>query len=137
MKSANNTTERSLGLVPRLKLRFGLVEMVVQVHIMDNAPFDILLGRPFFRAGQCCTFDFANGEQHITLTDPATGREVTIPTHTKERERMRGDDREGAEANAFLWEQEDDKTADAYVMDVGRELTSEECEAFRVELEQV
>ena len=86
MKSANNTTEHSLWLVPRLKLRFGLVEMVVQVHIMDNAPFDILLGRPFFRAGQCCTFDFANGEQHITLTDLATGREVTIPTHTKEHE---------------------------------------------------
>ena len=44
MKSANNTTERSLGLVPCLKLRFRLVEMVVQAHVMDNTPFDILLG---------------------------------------------------------------------------------------------
>ena len=44
MKSANNTTERSLGLVPRLKLRFGLVKMVVQAYVMDNTPFDILLG---------------------------------------------------------------------------------------------
>ena len=82
MTSANSSVERSLGLMPRLRLRFGLVEMVVQAHVMDNAPFDILLGRPFFQAGLCHTIDFANGEQHITITDPATRHEVTIPTHT-------------------------------------------------------
>ena len=86
MTAANGTVERSIGLIPRLKLQFGPVEMVVQAHVMNNAPFNVLLGRPFFQAGRCRTTDFANGEQHITLTDPRTKADVTIPTHARSRE---------------------------------------------------
>ena len=114
MTSANSSVERSLGLVPRLWLRFGLVEMVVQAHVMDNAPFDILLGRPFFQAGLCRTIDFANGEQHITITDPATRHEVTIPTHTRGREGSRERGLEEAEINGFLWEEEHSEGVDGY-----------------------
>ena len=81
MTAANSTVERSIGLIPRLKLQFGPVEMVVQAHVMNNAPFNVLLGRLFFQAGWCRTTDFANGEQHITLTDPRTKADITIPTH--------------------------------------------------------
>ena len=83
MTAANGTVERSIGLIPRLKLQFGPVEMVVQAHVMNNTPFNVLLGRPFFQAGRCRTTDFANGEQHITLTDPRTKADVTIPTHAQ------------------------------------------------------
>ena len=86
MTAANGTVERSIGLIPRLKLQFGPVEMVVQAHVMNNAPFNVLLGRPFFQAGWCRTTDFANGEQHITLTDPRTKADVTILTHARSRE---------------------------------------------------
>ena len=82
MTSANSTVERSLGLIPRLHIRFGLVELVVQAHVMPNAPFDVLLGRPFFQVGLCRTVDFANGEQHITITNPVLRQEITIPTQT-------------------------------------------------------
>ena len=37
----------------------------------------------------------------------------------KEHERMQGDDREGAKTNVFLWEQEDDEAANAYVKHFG------------------
>ena len=83
MTAANGTVERSIGLIPRLKLQFGPVEMVVQAHIMNNAPFNVLLGRPFLQAGRCRTTDFANREQHITLTDLWTKADVTIPTHAR------------------------------------------------------
>ena len=55
-------------------------------NVMNNAPFNVLLGRPFFQAGRCRTTNFANGEQHITLTDPRTKADVTIPTHARSRE---------------------------------------------------
>ena len=101
---------------------------------MDNVPFNILLGRPFFQAGLCRTIDFANGEQHITIMDPATRHEVTIPTHTRGREGSRERGREEAEINGFLWEEEHSEGVDGYVLDMGRELEEGECEACRVEM---
>ena len=142
MTSANSTVERSLGLIPRLHIRFGLVELVVQAHVMPNAPFDVLLGRPFFQVGLCRTVDFANGEQHITITNPVSRQEITIPTQTRRRSadgkaaaQVRG---EGLyHASVMLWEQDEGDGVDVDEIDAGRELEVEECEAFAVTLEEV
>ena len=80
--TANGTQVRSLGLISQLQIRFGIVELVVQAHVIPNAPFDLLLGRPFFQLGRCRTIDFANGAQHISITDPSTQQTLTIITQS-------------------------------------------------------
>ena len=84
MKSANNTDSFTLGLIPNVAFNFGDINVKLQVQVVPNeAPFDVLLGRPFFSLTSCRSQDFPSGDQHITLTCPNTNAEVTLPTHPK------------------------------------------------------
>lgn len=86
MESANKTTSKSLGLMNNVALRIGPLILYIQVQVMDNVPFEVLLGRPFQALTNCVTRDFANGQQHVTLQDPNSGVEVTVPTFERGRE---------------------------------------------------
>jgi hypothetical protein len=46
-----------------------------------NAPFDILLGRPFLTLAQVALSTYHDNEEDITVTCPNSGRSRTIPTH--------------------------------------------------------
>lgn len=83
MEAANKTKTSTMGLLQNLRMTFGPVELMLQVQVVENAPFDILLGRPFQALASCTTKDFPTGEQYITLKDPNTAKEVMIPTRTR------------------------------------------------------
>lgn len=90
LESADTGKSPTLGVVQNARLRIAGVVVMLQIHVVRNAPFEILLGRPFFAVTECETKDFENGDQYITLTDPmncsrrcqiATGiRTVDVPT---------------------------------------------------------
>jgi hypothetical protein len=61
------------------------IDIYLQVQVMPNAPYDILLGRPFYALTECITKDFANRDQHLTVTDPNTRKCITIPTREQKR----------------------------------------------------
>lgn len=86
MESANKTTSKLLGLMNNVALCIGLLILYIQVQVMDNIPFEVLLGRPFQALTNCVTRDFADGQQHVTLQDPNSGVEVTVPTFEQGRE---------------------------------------------------
>jgi hypothetical protein len=79
MQSANNTQNDTLGKLQNVRFTFGDVDLYMQMQVVENAPYEVLLGKPFFALTACSAKHFPNGDEHITITDPNTGRSATIP----------------------------------------------------------
>ncbi|KAI0958351.1 hypothetical protein AcV7_004191 [Taiwanofungus camphoratus] len=73
MQSANGEVDRSLGLVRNVPFQIDEVVLYLQAHIIQNAAYDILLGRPFDVLTQSIVKNFANEEQTITIKLSACG----------------------------------------------------------------
>jgi hypothetical protein len=83
MESANGTRNFTAGLIPRVKFTIGSVNLWCPVQVVENAPFDLLIGRPFMALTQSITRDFYDGNMEITITDPETGEVLTVPTYPR------------------------------------------------------
>ena len=80
MQSANGEIDRSLGLARNVPFLIGDITLYLQVHIIRNPAYDILLGRPFDILTESVVKNYSNEDQTITISDPNTGRRATIPT---------------------------------------------------------
>jgi hypothetical protein len=80
MSSANTSTDATLGVLENLALNFGPGEVCVQVQVLAQANFDLLLGRPFHCLMSATTNDYPDGNQDITLRDLNSGKEYKLPT---------------------------------------------------------
>ena len=89
MQSANGEVDRSLGLIRNVPFRIGEIVLYLQAHVIRNAAYDILLGRPFDVLTQSVVKNFADENQTITILCPNTGETVTIPTYARGRSRSR------------------------------------------------
>jgi hypothetical protein len=85
MQSANNTLERTLGLARNVPFLFGTIIVYLQVHVLENAAYNVLLGRPFDIMTESVVRNSKDGSQSITLTDPNTGERCIMYTHEKGR----------------------------------------------------
>jgi hypothetical protein len=85
MEAANSTITKTHSHLHNIHFTFDDIDIYLQVQVMPNTPYDILLGCPFYALTECITKDFANGDQHLTIMDPNTWQCVTILT--KERKR--------------------------------------------------
>jgi hypothetical protein len=83
MQSANNTFENTLGLAKNVPFLFGTITVYLQVHVVENAAYKVLLGRPFDIITESIVKNAKDGSQSLTLTDPNTG--VRCEMHTHER----------------------------------------------------
>jgi len=83
MQSANGEIDKSLGLARNVPFCFGDVTVYLQVHIIRSPAYDILLGRPFDVLTQSVVRNFANEDQTITIHDPNTGLNSTVPTFAR------------------------------------------------------
>ncbi len=83
MQSANRSIEKSLGLARNVPFVFGDMTVLLQVHIIREPAYDLLLGRPFDTLTESQISNFADGGQTLTLTEPMTKRRVTIPTYQR------------------------------------------------------
>jgi hypothetical protein len=83
MESANMTKDETMGLLQDLKLVIGGYEFYVQVQVVENAPYDLLLGLPFYTLTEANLKHFANGNADLTLKDPNTGAIITLPTRER------------------------------------------------------
>jgi hypothetical protein len=77
MEAANSTITKMHSHLHNIHFTF---DIYLQVQVMPKAPYDILLGCPFYALTECITKDFANVNQHLTVMDPNTWQYVTIPT---------------------------------------------------------
>ncbi|KAF7293722.1 hypothetical protein MIND_01152400 [Mycena indigotica] len=80
MQSANGAVTPSLGVARNVPFRFKDIVLYLQVHIVRNPAYDILLGRPFDTLTRSVIHNYANDNQTITIHCPNTDRAATIPT---------------------------------------------------------
>ena len=83
MQSANNTLEKTLGLAKNVPFLFGTITVYLQVHVMENAAYKILLGRPFDIVTESVVKNAKDGSQSLILTDPNTGVRCVMHTHER------------------------------------------------------
>lgn len=83
MQSANGTIEPTLGLSRNVPFLFDHLTVYLQVHIVRNAAYKVLLGRPFDLLTQSVISNSSDGDQLITLTDPNTNKRCVVPTYER------------------------------------------------------
>jgi hypothetical protein len=83
MESASNHIEKTLGLARNVGFLIGGLTIFRQVHILENPPYNILLGRPF-EVFTCSIIENLEDESvMLTLTDPNSKRKITMPTYKR------------------------------------------------------
>jgi hypothetical protein len=80
MEAANSTITERHSCLCNIHFTFNDIDIYLQVQVMPNTPYDILLGHLFYALTECITKDFADRDQHLTITDPNTQQCVMIPT---------------------------------------------------------
>lgn len=80
MQSANGDIDRSLGLSRNVPFRIGDLTFYLQVHVICNPAYNVLLGRPFDVLLESTIVNYPNEDQTITLHEPGTGRPLAVPT---------------------------------------------------------
>ena len=80
MQSANSEIDRSLGLVRNVPCWIGTIMLYLQMHVIRDPAYDILLGRPFNVLTESVVRNFRNEDQTITIKNPNNGTIITILT---------------------------------------------------------
>ena len=83
MESANRALEQTLGLARNVPLVFGHIVVYLQVHVIRQPAYKILLGRPFDSVTESLVKNEKDGSQTLTLTDPNTGERCAMNTHER------------------------------------------------------
>ena len=89
MESANKTRDQTMGLLQDLKINIRGYDFYLQVQVVKDAPYEMLLGMPFYTLTSADHKHFDNGDSRLTLLDPNTGDTITIPTRPRNGEKKR------------------------------------------------
>lgn len=83
MQSANGELKKSAGLARNVPFMFGDIPVYLQVHIIDQPAYDVLLGRPFDILTASNIQNTIAGSQTLTICDPSSRKRCVIPTHAR------------------------------------------------------
>jgi hypothetical protein len=83
MQSANGQLKESEGLARNVRFTFGDMTIYLQVHVIDQPAYQVLLGRPFDILTESIVQNKRDGSQSITIRDPNQQRRITLPTYTR------------------------------------------------------
>lgn len=83
MQSANGQLKPTLGVCRNVPFKFGEVTVYLQLHVVERAPFQILLGRPFDVLTESKVQNFKDGDQWVTVSCPNKGIQSVIPTYMR------------------------------------------------------
>jgi hypothetical protein len=83
MQSANGQLKPTLGVCRNVPFKFGEVTVYLQLHVVEKAPFQILLGRPFDVLTESKVQNFKDGDQWVTVSCPNKGIQSVIPTYMR------------------------------------------------------
>ena len=81
LQSANGSLSRTCGLAKNVLFTLGDVTVLLQVHIIETAPYKILLGRLFDAITESTIVNDREGNQTINITCPNTRTRATILTY--------------------------------------------------------
>jgi len=80
MQSANGTVNKSLGLARNMPCHVGDITLYLQIHVIHDPAYNILMGQPFDVLTKSIVCNYANEDQTITICNPNSGEVTTIPT---------------------------------------------------------
>ena len=83
MESANRSLETTLGLAKNVPFSCGAITVYLQVHIMANPAYKVLMGRLFDIVTESLVKNEKDGSQSLTLTDPNTGERCVMSTYER------------------------------------------------------
>src|SRR5882724_731162 len=79
MESANSQANFTMGMLPRICFMVGDINLHCMVQVVQEAPFECLIGWPFTALAQTVSQEFQDGTAHLILTYSNTGASVTVP----------------------------------------------------------
>jgi hypothetical protein len=83
MQGANGQLKRTKGLARNVPFLFGDLTFYLQLHIIDSAPYQVLLGRPFDVLAESEVLNYADGYQELTIRCPNSGQRSTVGTYPR------------------------------------------------------
>ena len=84
MEGANSSTSWTIGCAENLSMSIGNINFQVHAYVVENAPFRLLLGRPFHNLLLSRLEDNADGSVNLSIHDP-TDQSHTVQVPTKAR----------------------------------------------------
>jgi hypothetical protein len=85
MESASEHVDRTLGLARNVVFRMGHLDIVLQVYILEDPPYRILLGRLFDMFTSSKIDNSNDGHTVVILTDPNTKETCVISTYKRSK----------------------------------------------------
>ena len=79
MQSVNGEVNETLGLTQNVLMLVGVIMLYVQIHIVHNLAYNVLLGRLFDIVSESIVHNYSN-EQTITIHDLNTGKTAMVLT---------------------------------------------------------
>lgn len=83
MQSANGQVSRTCGLAKNVPFTFGDLTVKLQVHVIEDAPYRVLLGRPFDLVTASEVINHSDGRQYVKLRNNETENSTCIPTYSR------------------------------------------------------
>lgn len=84
IQSSNKSTSRTLGLARNVPIDCGNgVVAYAQLHVVKDAAYKVLLGRPFLTVMSAVSANSLDGRHTIMLSDPNTSHRIVIPTYPR------------------------------------------------------
>lgn len=80
LTSANGSQSWTQGLLHNCVVSIGDMNIKLHIHVVDNAPFDLLLGQPFFALTRCAIEHTLDGDAELVMMDPNTKVVYRAPT---------------------------------------------------------
>jgi hypothetical protein len=87
LQSANGGIDHSLGLAWNIPCEIGGITLYLQIHIICNPAYDILLGRPFDVVTKSNVKNWRDKSQTITIFNPNSTKVSAIPTFPRSTNR--------------------------------------------------
>ena len=84
MESANGQSNVTMGTLPCIRFTVGEINLYCVVQVIQDAPFECLIGRSFTALTQTLSCKFQDRMAHLMLTDLNTRASVTVPTQARE-----------------------------------------------------
>lgn len=83
MESADKSRTKTLGLARNVRFDFEGIIYYLQLHILADPAYEVLLGRPFEVVSEISLHSTARGDVIATIEDPGTGKKLTCPTYKR------------------------------------------------------
>ena len=83
METANNSSNWMLGITENLTLTIGGLTICILAQVVEDAPYEVLLGQPLLTLLSANTQDHPDGGQDITFMCPKTGAKTFVQTRTR------------------------------------------------------